>query len=78
MLIDLDYFSLGKSEGNELSKVRIGMIDSYLCEFVRRKRNKKDQYFGTNFVRHKSILKKVNYFLIIKVATIFIVDPNNE
>ena len=45
MLKDLDYFPLGKSEGNELSQVRLGMIDSYLCEFVWKKQNKKDQYF---------------------------------
>ena len=33
--IDLDYFALGKLEENELSKVRLGMIESYLDLLVR-------------------------------------------
>ena len=43
------------------------MIDSYLCEFVRRKQNKKKQYFEQILLDMSRFSKKVNYFLIIKV-----------
>ena len=33
-----------------MSKVRLGMIDSYLCEFVWRKRNEKGHNFGQIFL----------------------------
>ena len=67
MSINLDHFSLEKSEENELSKVRFGMIDYYLCEFVWRKRNKKNQYFEQILIDISRFSKKVNYFSIIKV-----------
>ena len=56
----------------------IGMIDSYLCEFVWRKRNKKKQYFEKNLLDMSRFSEKVNYFLIIKVLFPLIFDPSNE
>ena len=67
---------LGKSEENELCNVRCDWLLSLRVRVEETKQ--KGPIFWTNFVKHKSIFKKVNYFLIIKVLFSYLIHPNNE